>query len=273
MTAAELKAALRSVATEERARGAAWYFKTGKGEYGEGDRFLGVTTPDARRIGWSYFKGRSLPPCPATLSVARELLQSSFHEDRSLGLLLLVEQFKKSGEADRQRIFDFYLKHIDRINNWDLVDTSAPYIVGAHLLGREPDILFTMAESEDLWTRRVAVLATAAFIHDGRFGEILRLAERLLIEKGERHDLMHKAVGWMLREAGARDSAVLEAFLDQFAPRMPRTALRYAIEKFAEHKRQKYLRMPRALPQSLRSQKGDTPHQRKQRTGREQRDR
>jgi len=149
--------------------------------------------------------------------------------------------YKRSGGQDRERIFTFYLKNLARINNWDLVDLSAPNIVGAHLLDKDPALLFTLAESDHLWTRRVAVLASFTFVRAGRFDVTLSLAERLLVEKKDPHGLMHKAVGWMLRETGKRDRRVLEEFLDRHAPELPRTALRYAIERFSEADRRRYL--------------------------------
>ena len=241
MDALAVKAELRRVASAEKAVVLARFFKTGKGQYGEGDRFLGVMVPEQRQVAKRFFAGREDRSCPAVLSVVRELLKSEFHEDRLTALLILVEQYKRSGEAEQKRIFDFYLKNLPCINNWDLVDLSAPNIVGAHLLDKDDSVLFAMAESDHLWTRRVAVLATFAFIKAGRFDEILSLAERLLVEKRDGHDLMHKSIGWMLREVGKRDRLVLEAFLDQFAARLPRTTLRYAIERFDEPARRRYL--------------------------------
>ncbi len=241
MNADEVKAELRRVARADKVAILSGFFKTGKGQYGEGDRFLGVVVPDQRKIAKRFFAGRNDLTCAEVLSVVRDLLASEFHEDRLTALLILVEQYKRSGEEDRQRIFELYLKSLRRINNWDLVDLSAPNIVGDYLLNRDPAVLFELAESDHLWTRRVVVLATFSFIRVGRFAEILSLSERLLVEKRDAHDLMHKAVGWMLREVGKRDQAALEAFLDRHAAQLPRTALRYAIERFAEPLRQKYL--------------------------------
>jgi len=236
-----VKTELRRVARADKAVVLARFFKTGRGQYGEGDRFLGVVVPEQRRIAKKFFAEMEGVYCRPALSVVRELLRSEFHEERLTALLILVEQYKRGGEGDKKRIFDFYLKNLRCINNWDLVDLSAPNIVGAYLLDKDPAVLFTLAESEDLWTRRVAVLATFAFIRASRFSETLTLAERLLVERKEAHDLMHKAAGWMLREVGKRDQHVLEAFLDRHAARLPRTALRYAIERFAEPARRKYL--------------------------------
>ena len=241
MNADAVKAELRRLARAEKAEVLSRFFKTGKGQYGEGDRFLGVMVPEQRQVAKKFFAAREDRSCPAVLSVVGELLKSGFHEDRLTALLILVEQYKSSGEEERKRLFDFYLKNLRHINNWDLVDLSAPNIVGAHLLAKDNSMLFTLAESDHLWTRRVAVLATFAFIKAGRFAETLSLAERLLVEKQDGHDLMHKAIGWMLREVGKRDQLVLESFLNQFAARLPRTALRYAIERFDEPTRHRYL--------------------------------
>jgi 3-methyladenine DNA glycosylase AlkD len=241
MNALEVKTELRCVARAEKAEVLLRFFKTGKGQYGEGDRFLGVMVPEQRKVAKKFFTDGEARSCRAVLSVVRELLESEFHEDRLTALLILVDQCKRSGPEDQKRIVDFYLKNLPRINNWDLVDLSAPNIVGAYLLDKDPSMLFTLAESGHLWTRRVAVLATLAFIKAGRFAETLSLSERLLIEKKDSHDLMHKAVGWMLREVGKRDRQVLEAFLDRHAAQLPRTALRYAIERFPETERHRYL--------------------------------
>lgn len=241
MNASEIQAELRKLARPDKAVILARFFKTGKGEYGEGDRFLGVVVPEQRRIVKKYLSGRSTTSCSETLRVVQELLRGEIHEERLTALLLLVEQFKRASAEEQASIFDFYLKNLRYVNNWDLVDLSAPNIVGAFLLDKDPALLYTLAESEHLWTRRVAVLATFAFIRAGRFEPILTLAESLLIEKRETHDLMQKAVGWMLREAGKRDETVMTAFLDRFSAVMPRTALRYSIERLPEPARRKYL--------------------------------
>lgn len=241
MNASEIQTELRKAALPDKALILARFFKTGKGEYGEGDRFLGVVVPEQRRIVRRYFAHRQEIPCSRTLSVVRNLLRSEFHEDRLTALLILVEQFKRGSAEEQASIFDFYLKNLKHINNWDLVDLSAPNIVGAFLLDKDPSLLHTLAESEHLWTRRVAVLATFAFIRAGRFEPILTLAETLLIQKRDTHDLMQKAVGWMLREAGKRDETVLTAFLNRFSTVMPRTALRYSIEKLPATARHRYL--------------------------------
>lgn len=245
MTVSQLKSELRKVASAEKAAIAARFFKTGKGDYGEGDKFLGVMTPVQRKIAKQYFAACGFSAVQRTLSVVEELLESEFHEERFTALLILVEQYRKCIDRNRKVIFRFYLKHLSRINNWDLVDASAPNIVGDFLLGQDPSLLFTLAKSKNMWARRVAMLATFAFIKNGRFAETLALAELLLIKENDAHDLMHKAVGWMLREVGKRDQRVLEDFLGRFAAHLPRTALRYAIEKFPEAQRQTYLALGR----------------------------
>ena len=228
----DVRARLRAVATPERAAGAQRFFKTGKGEYGEGDRFLGVTVPDLRRI------ARECQELP--LREVRRLLTSEWHEERLLALLILMRQFERGDQHAKDTIYDAYLRSTRHINNWDLVDCSAPGIVGSYLAGRNRAPLRQLAKSSSLWERRMAIIATFHFIREGEFDETLRIAEMLL---GDRHDLIHKAVGWMLREVGSRDLAVEERFLDQHAAAMPRTMLRYAIEKFPEPLRKRYLQM------------------------------
>lgn len=232
MTLPDLQKQLREQASTERAVGSLRFFKTGPGEYGEGDQFLGLTVPQVRVI------------VRQTDDLAEKavltLLQSEWHEERLLALLILVRRFEKArkDEAVRERIVALYLKHTRWINNWDLVDTSAPLILGEWLLTHDREALNPLAESKSLWEQRIAVLATLAFIRKGEFDDTLRLCERFLTHE---HDLMHKACGWMLREAGKRDVAVLRAFLDRHAKAMPRTMLRYAIEKLPEADRRGYL--------------------------------
>jgi len=207
---------------------AAWFFKSGPGEYGEGDRFLGVRVPEIRAVA-NMDDDRS--------DVSR-LLHSKWHEERLLALLILVRRFERGEEAIRKAIFDFYLSETRWINNWDLVDVSAYKIVGAWLLGRSRAPLRRLAASQCLWERRIAIVSTFAFIRDGDVDDTFSLARKLL---NDPHDLMHKACGWMLREAGKRDVRALENFLDENGTRMPRTMLRYAIEKFPESRRKAYL--------------------------------
>lgn len=207
------------------------FFKTGKGEYGEGDVFLGIKVPQQRRIARQF---KDLP-----LSDTQILLNSKVHEKRLIALLILIRRFEKGNEVDKKKIFDFYLKNTEQINNWDLVDLSAPNIVGNFLLDKPRDILYDLAVSDNLWEKRIAVVSTFSFIRAGEFNDSLKIAEILLKDK---HDLIHKAVGWMLREIGKKNERILEDFLNKHCLNMPRTMLRYAIEKFEEGKRLKYLK-------------------------------
>ena len=206
------------------------FFKTGPGQYGEGDRFLGVRVPALRRLARTY---RDLP-----VEDALDLLQSKWHEERLLGLLLLVAVYQRGENERRQAVYDAYLAHTRHINNWDLVDASAEHIVGPHVAPDRIDVLERLAMSPDLWERRIAMLATFHWIKQGEFAPALRIATMLL---NDRHDLIHKAVGWMLREIGKRDRAVEVAFLREHHAAMPRTALRYAIEHFPDRERKRYL--------------------------------
>lgn len=207
------------------------FFKTGPGEYGEGDRFLGIRVPVLRKIA-AEFKNMSIEE-------AAELLQSEFHEERLTALFILIRIYKKGDKAVRQRIFDIYLKNTGKINNWDLVDSSAEHIVGDFLNETDKGILVRLAQSSDLWERRIAVLSTFGYIKAGRFALTLKIVEMLLTDP---HDLIHKACGWMLREIGKRDAETEELFLKKHYLTMPRTMLRYAIEKFPPEKRQAYLK-------------------------------
>lgn len=208
------------------------FFKAGPGEYAEGDHFLGVTVPEQRRIARSH---RATP-----LPEVAKLVGSPIHEHRLTGFLILNEQFRKGDEATRARLFAFCLKHLAGLNNWDLVDTVAPKIFGEHLIAH-PELrrmLSTFAGASSLWKRRIAIITTQAFIRRGDFEDTLELAERLLHDP---HDLIHKAVGWMLREVGERDLSRLEEFLERHSQAMPRTMLRYAIEKLSPQRRRHFL--------------------------------
>lgn len=207
------------------------FFKTGPGQYGEGDRFLGVVVPDSRKVMKEF---RDAP-----LTEVKRLLASPWHEDRFLALLILVDQYERGDEAHRHKVFSLYLKSTRRINNWDLVDVTAHKIVGAQLDDRPRDLLYQLARSRDLWERRISIISTFRFIRRNDLKDSLRLAELLLDDE---HDLMHKAVGWVLREVGKKDLGALEGFLKKHHAAMPRTALRYAIERFPEEKRKKYLK-------------------------------
>ncbi len=233
VTVASLRAELRAHATPERALVSQRFFKTGKGEYGEGDVFLGVAVPDIRRAVRAH---RALP-----LAAAETLLSSKLHEERLAAVLLLVEQFgrAKRDPAAQEAIYALYLRRLDRVNNWDLVDSSAPHIVGAWLHGRDRGVLDELARSPRLWTRRVAMLATQHFIREGEAEDALRIAA-LLVDDEE--DLMHKAVGWMLREVGESVGlAALRGFLAAHAGAMPRTMLRSAIEKLSPAERRRWM--------------------------------
>lgn len=221
---------IKSFSTPEGAKRRASFFKTGRGEYAEGDLFLGVDSPSLRKIAKKYFK---------TVSYAdlQKMLESPYHEIRVGAVFILVLMFQHGSEEERKKIFDFYMENIRYINNWDLVDVSAPYIVGPVAFENE-SVLFSLAKSCRLWEERVSVVATLYFIKQNRFDVTLSLGEYFLTH---RHDLMHKAVGWMLREVGKRDEKVLCDFLDKHINQMPRTMLRYAIERFPEDKRRRYL--------------------------------
>lgn len=223
--------ALHRHASPEKAKINQWFFKTGKGEYAEGDRFIGVTVPQIRSVVKQY---QNLP-----LAQVLKLLSSKIHEERLLALLLLVAQFKRADSNTQKQIADAYVANLQYVNNWDLVDSSAHYILGVHLSNKSRKILYTLARSSRLWDRRVSIITTLHFIKQGVFADTLKLAELLL---NDSEDLMHKAVGWMLREVGKKDQQVLEEFLKTHYQQMPRTMLRYAIEKFSQEKRMEYLK-------------------------------
>lgn len=230
MTAQEISKLLKNLADPERAEHSGRYFKTGQGEYGEGDRFLGIRVPDIRA---------QVKKCAAvSLEDIQVLLMSAFHEERLFALLLLVRKFAKGGEKEQAAIYDLYLKNTHRVNNWDLVDSSASYIVGSYLESRDRRILYKLAKSASVWERRIAVISTFQFIGNNQFDDALKLARQLL---NDEEDLIHKAVGWMLREIGKRNVSVEKAYLQAHYKKMPRTMLRYAIEKFPEQERKKYL--------------------------------
>ncbi len=231
-TAAAVRRALRGLASPARARSSAWFFKCGPGDYGEGDRFIGVSVPDQRRVARRF---RALPPAGI-----ERLLASPIHEHRLTALLVLCERFGHApDERERHALFRLYLRQLDRVDNWDLVDTSAPVIVGGWLATRPRGLLDRLAASRSLWRRRVAMLATFHFIVAGDAADALRIATLL---RDDPHDLIHKAVGWMLREVGKRvDIALLRGFLAGHAARMPRTMLRYAIERLPATERRRWM--------------------------------
>lgn len=218
---------IKKLENPERAEHSLRFFKTGKGEYGEGDIFLGLSNPQMHVLAKKY---RDL-----NYVDLQKLLNSKYHEYRLTALFIMELQFKKNPE----NIFKLYCQNTKRINNWDLVDCSAPHITGDYLLDHDRKILYQWAESKNLWERRIAMMSCFAFIRERDYVDTLKLAEILLHDP---HDLMHKAVGWMLREIGKRDLVVEEKFLQKFYKKMPRTMLRYAIEKFSENKRQYYLK-------------------------------
>ncbi|KTD53868.1 DNA alkylation repair protein [Legionella quateirensis] len=207
------------------------YYKTRPGDYAEHDQFMGVRVPDLRKVAKRY---QSLLP----FSLLQELLYSPINEERLLALLILVTRYQKGDTDLKQTIFQFYLTHIHQVTNWNLVDASAHWIVGAHLLDKDKTLLFTLAESTNLWEKRITIIATWYFIRNNHFECTLKIAGNLLCDK---HDLIHKAVGWMLREVGKRNQAILVEFLDSHACRMPRTMLRYAIERLMPTTRKTYL--------------------------------
>lgn len=233
-----LRQELHALADPARAVGATRFFKSGPGEYGAGDKFLGVTVPQIRAL----VRQSDRLSEPDLLS----LLHSAWHEERLLALLILVRRFgkMKQGGAGQRRVEKLYLAGTRWINNWDLVDSSAPHILGVWLRDHDRSVLKRLAASRSLWEQRIAVLATFAFIREGDFSDTLRLCKFFLTHP---HDLMHKACGWMLREVGKRELSVLRIFLDDHAPRMPRTMLRYSVEKLSEKERRHYLSLDRCL--------------------------
>lgn len=230
MSAVAVRAALKALAEPDRAVQQRRFFKTGPGEYGAGDRFLGVTVPQQRAVARRH---RSLP-----LSEAGTLLDSPLHEVRLTALFILVERFQRQAE-EREAVIRLYLARLDRVNNWDLVDSSAPHLLGPWLEDRDRGLLYELAASPSVWRRRVAMLACFHFIRRQDYTDALALAESLL---GDGHDLIHKAVGWMLREIGKRDGEAAAVFLRRHCRAMPRTMLRYAIERLPADEREHYLR-------------------------------
>ncbi|MFA6603198.1 MAG: DNA alkylation repair protein [Candidatus Shapirobacteria bacterium] len=209
------------------------FFKTGPGQYGEGDQFYGLTNPQVHMVESQFWK-------QANLSDIQKLLNHPVHEFRCVALLIMTRQFAKASPGLQQQIYNLYLANTTQINNWDLVDLSAPKVVGLYLLDKPRDILYDLAISNLLWDRRISIISTFAFIRQSQYKDTLEISKILLSDK---QDLIHKAVGWMLREIGKRDLKTLTDFLDVYATKLPRTALRYAIEKFPETQRQHYLKL------------------------------
>lgn len=234
MTAVAILDELRAAGSPEKATHLSRFFKTGPGEYGEGDRFLGVTVPVNRAIAKAHIE--------TPIDEIQRLVESEWHEARLCGLLILCYRYKRrnTAESEREEIVRFYLRNARHCDNWDLVDLTCRDILGEYLVDRDRSILYRLAGSDSLWERRIAMVSTWAFIHRDDFTDTLALAERLM---GDPHDLMRKAVGWMLREVGKRDRATLTAFLEKHAADMPRTALRYAIEHYPEAERRYFMAM------------------------------
>ena len=235
MKAVEVRKELKSMADPDKAAILQRFFKTGLGQYGEGDIFIGVMVPQSRKVAKKFSQ--------LQLVEVKMLLYSRIHEERLVALLILVWRYSSalSSREEKEEIVKFYLDNIKQVNNWDLVDLSAPNILGAHLIDRDRRLLYRLARSENVWERRIAILATYHFIRNGDFSDTLKIAEMLL---QDRHDLIHKAAGWMLREVGKRDVASEEAFLEKHHSVMPRTMLRYAIERLPESKRRRYKKNP-----------------------------
>lgn len=232
LSAASVTRELKALGTPAKQKSSLRFFKTGEGQYGYGDLFYGVTVPEQRRIAKHY---RMLP-----LPEIEKLLRNKIHECRLTALFILSDRYQKASAQEKEKIADFYLKNIESVNNWDLVDSSAPYLLGEHLKNRDRSVLYELAQSENMWERRIAIMATFSFIRNGEFKDALEIAEILV---SDMHDLMHKAVGWMLREVGKRSLPHEVRFLNKHANIMPRTMLRYALEKFPETFRKKYLKM------------------------------
>ncbi len=230
-TSAEIKRTLASYSSPKQAANLARFFKCARGQYGEGDKFIGVKVPQQRVVANQYYA--VLP-----LSQIASLLHSPIHEHRLTALLMLVKKYEKGEDKEKQTIFSRYLKNLRFINNWDLVDLSAPRIIGAHLQNRSKRLIFQFSHSKSLFIRRISIISTLFFIKQGDVKYTLAIAKNLLEDK---HDLIHKAVGWMLREVGKRDLKEEEKFLQLHYKKMPRTMLRYAIEKFPGVKRKFYM--------------------------------
>ena len=223
-----------SISSEIKAKILSGFFKTGKGEYGEGDVFIGVIVPDIRQIAKKYI---DLP-----LTEVKKIIKSKIHEERLLSLIILVEKYKlaekNNKEKEQTKIYNFYCSHFKYINNWDLVDVTCPHIVGKYLFNKDRSILKTWANSDHLWTKRISIITNWWFIRNNDLSEVFKIARILL---NDEHDLIHKAVGWMLREAAKKDVKKVEVFLKKYYKKMPRTMLRYTIERFSKNKRKEYL--------------------------------
>lgn len=234
MSLVQIKNDLNALRNPKKQKILSSFFKTGKGQYGEGDVFLGIPVPQQRKVARNYYD--------ISLNDLQELLNSRIHEYRLTALVILVAKYNRANIEKKLSIFNFYLENTKNIDNWDLVDISAPKIVGEFLSNKDKKILYKLARSKNLWERRISILSTFTFIKSNFFEDALKISKILL---NDSHDLIHKAVGWMLREIGKRDQNVEEQFLKKYCPNMPRTMLRYAIEKFDEKKRKYYLNCSR----------------------------
>ena len=228
----ELLQDLENLKNPKKAKTLSGFFKTGNGQYGEGDVFLGISVPDQRAAAKKHLS--------LNFQELNSLLKSKIHEHRLTALLILAEKYRKSGMDTKKKILDFYFKNMKYVNNWDLVDSTADKIVGSYLADKNKSVLYRLTKSKNVWERRISIISTFYFIRNNKFGDTLRISELLL---HDRHDLIHKAVGWMLREIGKRDQYAEERFLRKHCKEMPRTMLRYAIERFDEKKRMSYLKI------------------------------
>jgi 3-methyladenine DNA glycosylase AlkD len=228
MQARDVREELQRLADPEKAKILQRFFKTGAGEYGEGDIFLGVTVPKSRQVAKTFGQ--------LALDEVKILLYSAIHEERLVALLILVQRFNDA--SDKEEIVKFYTDNLMQVNNWDLVDLSAPNILGAYLVDKEKNLLYKLAKSENVWERRIAIVSTLHLIRNSRFDDTLRICRMFLHDD---HDLVHKAAGWMLREVGKRNFALADAFLGKHYAALPRTMLRYAIERFPEKKKRRYM--------------------------------
>lgn len=225
-----LDSLLEKLADDRKKQQTQKFFKTNKGDYAEKDHFLGVYVPDLKRIASEHQD--------LGFHELDHLISSKFNEKRLLALFILVKQYKKGDLKKQEKIYKFYLEHLKCVDNWNLVDSSAPYILGPHLFDRDKNLLFQLIQSESVWERRIGILATFYFIKNGRFETSFEIARRLLKDK---HDLIHKALGWMLRTIGKKNIVELKNFLDEYSPEMPRTTLRYAIERFSGEEKELYM--------------------------------
>ena len=231
MTVQDIQKRLKKLGNKKHAAISQRFFKTGPGEYGEGDVFIGIRVPILRKLVKEYLD--------LALKDVKTLLRSKYHEERLLSLFIMVDQFSKGDQRKKKSTYELYLENTGFVNNWDLVDSSAEHIVGAYLMDRSKTVLYRLAQSEDLWQRRISIMSTFHFVKRHEFSETLKISKMLLFD---RQDLIHKATGWMLREIGKRHLPTEESFLKVHYKKMPRTMLRYAIEKFPEQKRQRYLK-------------------------------